>query len=444
VRFRSTLILLVVFAALGGYVYFAEYRGHDEREKQEASKKKLFSEPLKDVTALSLTFPDHKMSAVKKDDKHWEFTEPQGLDADSDEWDMLVSSLSQIEKGGAVSASTNLAQYGLDKPVVEVTAKLKDGKSVGVLFGSENPKKSDNYAKLADSPEVFLSPVSGSKSFQKSLTDLRNKKVLEFALDDINSIRIEDGKTLMEFQKSGMDWLIKKPLDLKADAEEISGFLSAIQSARATSFADSGLTLMSAGLAPVTTKVTLHDAKANTDKILSIGKSPETDKYYARDESRTAIMIINKDVPAKARRPLIDWRDRSIAHFDQGSIDELEIVRGPEKISVRKQGSDWKLADGRKAQMDKISSLLLAVEFERAQEIIDSPGNPSTYGLDKPRIEVTLRQAGKDVIGLKLGGPTRNPMGSYLKVSTNPAVMTVAEDFFAKFSLKADDLAETH
>jgi hypothetical protein len=94
--------------------------------------------------------------------------------------------------------------------------------------------------------------------------------------------------------------------------------------------------------------------------------------------------------------------------------------------------------------MDKISSLLLALEFERAQEIIDSPGNPSSYGLDKPRIEVNLRQAGKDLLGVKFGGPTLNPMGSYLKVSTNPAVMTVGEDFFAKFSLKADDLAETH
>jgi hypothetical protein len=438
------LVLLVVFAALGGYVYFAEYRGHDEREQKEASKKKLFPTALKDVTSLSLAFPDHKISAVKKDEKHWEFTEPQGIDADSDEWDMLVSSLGQIEKGNAVSASANLAQYGLDKPVVEVTAKLKDGKTVGVLFGSENPKKSDNYAKLADSPDVFLSPVSGSKSFQKSLTDLRNKKVLEFAPDDINSVRIEDGKNVMEFQKSGMDWLVKKPMELKADGEEISGFLGAIQSARATNFADSGLTLMSAGLAPVATKITLHDAKANADRVLSVGKSPETDKYYARDESRPAIMIISKDVPAKARRPLIDWRDRSIAHFDQGSIDELEILRGAEKISVKKQGSDWKLADGRKAQMDKISSLLLAVEFERAQEIIDSPGNPSSYGLDKPRIEVNLRQAGKDVLGLKLGGPTRNPVGSYLKVSTNPAVMTVAEDFFAKFSLKAEDIAETH
>jgi hypothetical protein len=367
-----------------------------------------------------------------------------GIDADSDEWDILVSSLGQVEKGGAVSTSTNLVQYGLDKPVVEVTAKLKDGKTIGVLFGSENPKKTDNYAKLTDSPDVFLSPVTGSKSFQKTLTDLRNKKVLEFAVDDINAVRIEDGKNVLEFQKSGMDWLVKKPLDLKADGEEISGFLSAIQSARAANFADSGLTLISAGLAPVATKITLHDAKANVDRVLSLGKSSETDKYYARDESRAAVMIISKDVPAKARRPLIDWRDRSIAHFDQGSIDELEIVRGAEKITVKKQGSDWKLADGRKAQMDKISSLLLAVEFERAQEIVDSPGNPSTYGLDKPRIEVNLRQAGKDVLALKLGGATRNPVGSYLKVSANSTVMTVAEDFFAKFSIKADDLAETH
>jgi hypothetical protein len=35
-------------------------------------------------------------------------------------------------------------------------------------------------------------------------------------------------------------------------------------------------------------------------------------------------------------------------------------------------------------------------------------------------------------------------VGSYLKVSANSTVMTVAEDFFAKFSIKADDLAETH
>jgi len=141
-----------------------------------------------------------------------------------------------------------------------------------------------------------------------------------------------------------------------------------------------------------------------------------------------------------------------IVGYSKGLINEQseslqklkEIVRGTEKISLKKQGMEWKLADGRKAQLDRITGLLIAVEFERAQEILDTPGNPSLYGLDKSRIEVTLRQAGKDVLGMKFGAATHNPEGSYLKVSTNPAVMTVAEDFFAKFSLKADDLAETH
>jgi hypothetical protein len=444
VRFRSTFALLGVFAILGGYVYFAEYRGRDVREQQEAAKKKLFSTPLKDVTGLSLAFPDHRISAVKKDDKHWEISEPQGIEADSDEWDMLVSSLGQIERGTAVSGVSDFAQYGLDKPEVEVTAKLKDGHSVGVQFGKENPKKTDNYAKLSDSTEVFLSPANWSKTFQKSLTDLRNKKVLEFAADDINSVRIDDGRNQIELQKSGTDWLVKKPLDLKADSSEVSSLLSTIQTARASKFADEAMTPAGAGLAPPVSKLTLHDAKTNADRVLSFGKSPETDKYYARDESRLPIMIIDKAIPGKVRRPLIDWRDRSIAHVDPESIDEIEILRGAEKISLKKQGTDWKLSDGRKAQAEKISSVLNMVEFERAQEILDSPGNLSTYGLDKPRTEVTLRQAGKDVLDLKFGNATRNPDGSYLKVSTSSTVMTVSPDFLEKFSLKVDDLAESH
>ena len=443
-RFRSTHLLLAVFAVLGGYVYFAEYRGRDEREAQETSKKKLFTTPLKDVVGLSLAFPDHRISAVKKDDKNWELTEPQGIEADSEEWEMLVTSLGQIEKRGTVSTDAALAPYGLDKPVVEVTAKLKDGKTVGVLFGSENPKKSDTYAKLADAPGIFLSPVSGSKAFQKSLTDLRDKKILVLAPDDIEFVRIENGKSLMEFQKTGKDWRIKQPVDLKADAEEISGLLAAIESARATDFADEAVNSTSAGLAPPAVKITLHDAKAKADRVLSLGKSPAKDQYYAQNSSRPAIMIIGKDLADKARRPLIDWRDRSIAHFERNNVDEMEIVRGVEKIALKKQGEDWKFADGRKAQADKVMQLLLAVEFQRAQEIVDVPGNLSKYGLDKPKIEVSFRQSGMEVLGLKFGNEIRNPAGSYLKVSGNPAVMTVAEDFLAKFTLKVDDLVETH
>jgi len=446
VRFRSTFALLGIFLLLGGYVYFTEYRGRDERAQKEATKKKLFPAELKDMVELSLVYPDHRISAVRKDDKNWEITDPKGIDADSEAWEMLASSIGQIEKEETVvSTNPDLAVYGLDKPAIQVTAKMKDGHSVGVLFGGENPSKSQNYAKLVDGTEVFLSPVNWSRTFQKTLTDMRNKKVLDFALDDINGVRIDDGKNPMEFQKSGMDWLLKKPSELKADGAEVSGFLSAIQSARALSFAGDETTPSTAGLMPPAVRITLHDGKASKDRILSLGKSPEVDKYYASNDTRPGIFVIDKEVPGKARRPLTDWRDRTIAHLDHDAadkIDEIEISRGKEKVLLKKQGTDWKMSDGRKAQSDKITNVLIMLEFERASQIVDTPVSLATYGLDKPRLAVTLRQSGKDVLGLQFGNATRNPEGSYLKVSQSSAVMTVTADLYDKFNLKADDLAE--
>jgi len=81
-------------------------------------------------------------------------------------------------------------------------------------------------------------------------------------------------------------------------------------------------------------------------------------------------------------------------------------------------------------------------DFERAKQIIDAPKALSTYGLDKPKLEVTLRQAGKDVLGLKFGSNSKDPEGLYIKTSTKPAVMVVAKDFHDKFNVKVDDLVE--
>ena len=38
-RFKSTLVLLAIFAALGSYVYFGEYRGQEGRQKKKEAAK---------------------------------------------------------------------------------------------------------------------------------------------------------------------------------------------------------------------------------------------------------------------------------------------------------------------------------------------------------------------------------------------------------------------
>ena len=69
-----------------------------------------------------------RLPAVRKGEKDWEITNPAGLEADSDTWDQLASSFVEIQKDLVVnSQKTDLAPYGLDKPAVVVSAKLKNG-----------------------------------------------------------------------------------------------------------------------------------------------------------------------------------------------------------------------------------------------------------------------------------------------------------------------------
>jgi Domain of unknown function (DUF4340) len=108
-----------------------------------------------------------------------------------------------------------------------------------------------------------------------------------------------------------------------------------------------------------------------------------------------------------------------------------------------KSGSDWKLPDEKKLQWDKVSGMLNALDFEKAKDIIDAPKGLSSYGLDKPKLEVVLRQGSNELARVGLGGDSKMPEGIYLKTSDKPAVKVVSKDVFDKFNVKVEDLVET-
>jgi len=443
-RFKGTAALFLAFIVLGGYVYFTEFRGKEERQKQEQSKKKVFPVEEKDITEVSLIFPDRTITGVKKAEKQWEITSPAGLEADSDEWEQLASNVPKIEREDTVAQNVqDLAQFGLKDPAVKVVAKTKDGKTLEILFGAENPKKTFNYTKLPTGNDVFLSASNWARTFTKNVSDLRNKKVLEFEVDDIDNVKIVEGTKELEAQKSGDEWQLKKPVDTKADSSEISSFTSAIRFARVNTFPDPPVDAKTAGLDAPALKITLHDNKAKADRTLLIGKTSSTDRYYARDASRETIFIIDKEITEKARKPVFDWRDKSIAKIDRDKIDKIEILRGTEMITLLKSGSDWKLPDEKKLQWDKVSGMLNALDFEKAKDILDAPKGFSTYGLDKPKLEVVLRQGSNELVRVAFGGDSKMPEGLYLKTSDKPAVKVVSKDVFDKFNVKTDDLVET-
>jgi len=443
-RFKSTAIMFVVFAVLGGYVYFKEFRGQEERQKQEETKKRLFSIEEKDITEISIVYPDRTLSAVKKGEKQWQITSPAGIEADSDEWEQLAANVAKIDREDTVAENaSDVTAFGLNQPGVKLTAKTKDGKSLEVQFGAENPKKTHNYAKLSSGSDVFLVANNWSKTFTKTVSDVRNKKVLEFEPDDIDNVKIVEGTKELEAQKSGEDWQLKKPIDSKADPGEISSFTSSVRFARVSSFPEPAVDAKTAGLEPPAIRITLRDGKAKADRTLLIGKTAETGRYYARDASRDMIFVIDKEIVEKARKPLFDFRDKSITKVDRDKIEKIEIQRGTETVSMLKDGTEWKLSDNKKLQWDKVSAMLNGLDFEKAKDVIDSPKALSTYGLDKPRLQVVLRQGANELARISFGAESKMPEGIYLKTADNPSVKVVAKDVFDKFNVKVEELVET-
>src|ERR671926_954224 len=113
-KFKGTAVLFLLFAVLGGYVYFTEFRGKEERQKQEEAKKKLFTVEDKDITEISLIYPDRTITGVKKGEKQWQITSPPGIEADSDEWETLASNVPKIEREDTVAQNAqDVSQFGL-------------------------------------------------------------------------------------------------------------------------------------------------------------------------------------------------------------------------------------------------------------------------------------------------------------------------------------------
>ena len=93
-RFKGTLILLLVCVAFGSYLYFYEIKGDEKREKAKQSENQIWKLDDKDIREIDIAFSGQHITAVRKNDKEWVLTAPRQWEADSDELNRLAGSAS--------------------------------------------------------------------------------------------------------------------------------------------------------------------------------------------------------------------------------------------------------------------------------------------------------------------------------------------------------------
>ncbi len=431
-RFRTTILLILVLAGLGAYVYFVEY----PHAEQEAKKKTLFEFKADDATQVTLDYGDHKI-VLKKSGDDWRIAEPLDAPADATTVKNLIGAIADCEvKRELTDASSDLSQYGLDKPFVTVSVKLRDKDLPTFLIGKNAPVGSSTYVQRADDKKIQLAGSAFRTGMDRKVKDLRDKVIIDFTDSDVHQLDVSgDGKQLQLVQKDDK-WSIEQPAPYAADAATVRSFLSTLRSMRATDFPDDqGSDLSAYGLDNPRLKMTLHLGKDNAEKTILLGKENDKKEVFVQRGGQPTVYTVSDWVFRDLNKSSADFRDKTLLAFDRDKVTAIELKRKDGSHTKLVHGADkqWHVEDveGKPAET-AITQYVTDLHDLKGYEIAaDQPAALAPFGLDQPLLTVTVfgeenKLAGtvllsaresdgkKEYTGMLAGGPTVFLVRDYL------------------------------
>lgn len=244
-----------------------------------------------DITSIDLKNASGELTANKQG-SDWEFSKPGAQRADSEAISQLLAPL-ETGKFLSVASETpeHLGKYGLEPPAI--TLRVVEGKNTASLQVGKKDGE-DYFARDTSRPVIFLIDSDLHDKLAERFSDLRDKTVLHFQVEDINHVEIHNANGAIAMtRKSTDDWFIDEPANEKGKTASIWKVFSPIEGARA----DEVLDHPPAGVAAKLVKPAIEAilTKKDGSKLTLEVSSPENGFVYARTSEGPAIYKLKKD-----------------------------------------------------------------------------------------------------------------------------------------------------
>ena len=398
-RLWSTIALVVVLGGLFAYIYFVLWKkpDTDAASKQE----KVFASIQADkIDEIRITSDKGDVTGLKKDKAGWQIVAPGSARADESELSGITSNLVSVEMTRVIDENpTDLKDYGLATPRVEVDFKVEGGKDYRrLLIGEKSPTGADLFAKRDTEKRVFLIPVLQESTFNRSTFDLRDKTLLKFDRDKVDGIEVIAGGKSVQLAKDGSDWKIAKPIQGRADFGSVEGLIGRVQSVQMKSIVTDEARpadLKKYGLDKP--DVTLHVGAGSAKATLLVGGKADNNMLYARDASRPAVMTIDSSLADELKKGADVYRRMEIFELRSFTTSRLELTRDGRtvvfekaKASADKAPESWRRVSPTAGDVDKdkMAAFLSKLEGIRAQSFVDST---TKTGLASPALTVVAK-----------------------------------------------------
>ncbi len=356
---RNLLIAAVVLAALSGFVWYS--KRHPPSPGGTAASPtppKLVDIPEKDIQSIDLKKKGGVDVRLVREGGKWNITQPQQWKADPDAATSLLSSLSPVSADSVVEDKTSdPAKYGLNAPSLTVTVHKSNGKSDRIIFGDDVPAGSLVYAQANSDPKVYAVASSVKTSLDKSVNDLRDKRLLTFDTNKLTRLELVSGKSDLEFGKNNQnEWQIIKPQPYRADSFQLEELLRKLGDAKMDlSGSADDVKKAASDYAAGSSAGTVKVSDSSGTQQLELRKNKED--YYAKSSVVPGFYKVPADLGKSVDKSLDDFRSKKIFDFGFSDPTKIDVQSSSGAKALTRSGTDWKMS-GRTMDAGTVQSLV--------------------------------------------------------------------------------------
>lgn len=415
---RNAAILFVVAVVLGAFVYLYEIEGEAGREAAERASRRMFPEIEAEAIAfLAFRIRDDQAFEAVRDGEQWWIQSPLAFKGDDVSLDAMASTLANLETETTIEEPGEARIYGLGDAARWV--RFRVGSETHALgIGAETPVGGNVYVAREGDPAIHTVPSFRVGSFDRELSELRDKRVFDFDRTKVERIVLgwPDGSvTLTKAAAANPDagaggWRIAHPSHAagRADDEAIDGLLSDLAFLRADDFVDEASPAIE-GEAFLTVRLGLAaEEGAPLEVGLRAVDDPDSDDFLVRAAEATSLFRVSRGRLAEIPRSVFDYRFKQLSRFDVSEAEALELEFAasieagsaePVRVRVERTATGWRAtgdawrpgkAGGLMAELARLDAIRVVSEDASVDEQIE-------LGLAPPR--VVLRAFGKPADG---------------------------------------------
>lgn len=469
-RFKTNLVIGVLFAALAAFVYLHEIKGKEELRAEAERSSKLLEFSDHEVQRISIQREDGDDTTIERRLDEWWIVHPVEALADEEEIERYLRNIGETTTERVIEDSSALAgsdsgemesRYGLAEPRLSLHVELSEGYLDTIRFGADSPTERFSYAqKRGGNRQVFTVRAWRFDNLDKGLFDLRDKRLLAFDKEAVREISLNhyefgsgDGIQLIRATE-GSGWQIESPVQADADRSEVEGILNKLFNSTAESFemeTPAEADLVQAGLAPRPFReVTLTLGEDRAVKTLHIGNpSGKEGHFLARDVGRDPMFLIDSTAVSTLSKSLFTLRDKSLLSLDdEDRIQRLELHRAPEGpifIAERDSAGSWVVVapEPRSAKSWKINGILTDMRDVQVKEFVageDETLELALFGLDSPQARLRLESVDGTVLELLIGAAADD--GVYATIASSDRVSKVDAEVLKTLEVTLDEIAQ--